>query len=434
MIISTLRKNALSCLVCALTISLLAACGGGGGGSGASTTSATTSTGSGSTPPPSNPPPGTTYGTTALCQGMITDKLAHPMTNVAKPALLGSYVDPKFGTTVRRITDVVAQFGGSYAKPVYSTMPAWNADETYLLLYVVGRGHVLLNGKTYAFIRNVNINSADIEHVYWSGTDPDALYYPNDTARTLNVYHPSTNTSEVVKTFGSSVSFGGDPIYGDWSTVVFGFQGGTSGILYNVNTGVQTSGAGSGTPRVSATGQLYVQGNKVYSVANNVLQRTMTLDTTEHGAIGKLANGQDFWAATQFDLSGTRNGNLIVYNLSTGVETAVIGEANGWDYPRTGTHVSAHAIHNPGWVAVSMTGNPSGQYYLDQEIALANVNDGTVCRVAHHRSAGQEGNIGYWAEPHVNISPSGTRMIFASDWYNGNTVDTYVIELPSYQP
>ena len=88
---------------------------------------------------------------------------------------------------------------------------------------------------------------------------------------------------------------------------------------------------------------------------------------------------------------------------------------------------------SPGWVAVSMTGNPSGQGYLDQEIALANVNTGVVCRVAHHRSYGQEGTIGYWAEPHVNISPSGTRMIFASDWNNGSTVDTYVVELPSYQ-
>jgi hypothetical protein len=81
-----------------------------------------------------------------------------------------------------------------------------------------------------------------------------------------------------------------------------------------------------------------------------------------------------------------------------------------------------------------MTGSPTGQRFLDQEIAIANVNNGVVCRVAHHRSAGQEGRIGYWAEPHVNISPRGTRMIFASDWNNGTTVDTYVVELPSYKP
>jgi hypothetical protein len=31
-------------------------------------------------------------------------------------------------------------------------------------------------------------------------------------------------------------------------------------------------------------------------------------------------------------------------------------------------------------------------------------------------------------------SPSGTRAVFASDWGNGGTVDTYVAELPSYRP
>ncbi|MBP7521280.1 MAG: hypothetical protein KA896_12675, partial [Leptothrix sp. (in: Bacteria)] len=73
------------------------------------------------------------------------------MTAVTKPTLLGSYTDPNFLTTVRRITDAKAQFNADYAKPVYSTMPAWNADETYLILYVPGQGHKLFNGKTYAF-------------------------------------------------------------------------------------------------------------------------------------------------------------------------------------------------------------------------------------------------------------------------------------------
>ncbi len=356
------------------------------------------------------------------------------MTALSKPARLVSYVDPKFGTAVRRITDVVAQFGGSYAKPVYSTMPAWNADETYLILYVVGQGHKLLNGKTYEVVRSLNISPADLEHVHWSATDPDALYYPSGSA--LKVYRPSTNTSTTLKTFSGSVSFGTDPIYGDWHSDVFGFSGGAGNILWRQSTLTQIAAASTGTPQVGATGSLYVQGAQVYATSTNVLLRTLIINTTEHAAIGMLANGQDFWASVQFDAISTTggNGNLIVTNLATGANSAVIGEANGWGYPRNGTHLSAHASKNPGWVAVSMTGNPAGQNFLDQEIALANVNTGTVCRVAHHRSAGSAGTIGYWAEPHVNISPRGTRMIFASDWNNGATVDTYVIELPGYQP
>jgi len=60
-----------------------------------------------------------------------------------------------------------------------------------------------------------------------------------------------------------------------------------------------------------------------------------------------------------------------------------------------------------------------------------------VCRLAHHRSTGklaQSGEYnGYLGEPHVTISPSGTRLLFGSDWYDSGSVDSYVIELPLYQ-
>ncbi len=36
---------------------------------------------------------------------------------------------------------------------------------------------------------------------------------------------------------------------------------------------------------------------------------------------------------------------------------------------------------------------------------------------------------GYFGEPHPVISPSGTLVIFSSDWYDSGSVDTYVIDL-----
>ncbi|MFT8131004.1 hypothetical protein, partial [Salmonella enterica] len=88
-------------------------------------------------------------------------------------------------------------------------------------------------------------------------------------------------------------------------------------------------------------------------------------------------------------------------------------------YPGTDTHISGHAFRAPGWVAVSSVGWG--------ELLLANVDTGTVCRVGHHRSPSGD----YWQEPHVNISPTGTRLLFGSDWGSG-AVDSYVVELPSY--
>ena len=92
-------------------------------------------------------------------------------------------------------------------------------------------------------------------------------------------------------------------------------------------------------------------------------------------------------------------------------------------YPPSTTHLSAVAHRNPGWVAVSVVGEPAGAGVLDGELLLANVDTGDVCRVGHHRSFGGEGRWGYWAEPHVVVSPTATRLLFGSDWGNGRTVE-----------
>jgi hypothetical protein len=38
----------------------------------------------------------------------------------------------------------------------------------------------------------------------------------------------------------------------------------------------------------------------------------------------------------------------------------------------------------------------------------------------------------YLGEPAVTLSLSGTRVLFSSDWYDSGSVDTFVVELPSF--
>ena len=152
--------------------------------------------------------------------------------------------------------------------------------------------------------------------------------------------------------------------------------------------------------------------------------------------VGQLANGHDTYNCVAFDPGpgGSGVGTLVVFDLTTGEDTVVIGQDAGYPCPPSGTHVSAVAHQAPGWVAVSVAGNDlDGQDVLDNELLLADTNTGVVCRVGHHRSHGRDGPQGYWAEPHASISPSGTRLLFASDRGGGATVDTYVVELPSYE-
>src|SRR5439155_1654290 len=87
-------------------------------------------------------------GAADLCQGLVKDKVSRSMTPLAKPALAQTVIDPQFGTTLRRITAVAAVGANPAIVPLYSTVSAWNADESRLILYHVGIGHELYAVRT----------------------------------------------------------------------------------------------------------------------------------------------------------------------------------------------------------------------------------------------------------------------------------------------
>jgi len=105
----------------------------------------------------------------------VNDLSARVMKPLAKPGYLQTAIDPSFGTTIRRISNAR---DGEQIRPMYSTVQAWNADESYMILYKRNSGHILLNGKTYESLRNLNdINPDDFENVFWDFNDPDIFYY-----------------------------------------------------------------------------------------------------------------------------------------------------------------------------------------------------------------------------------------------------------------
>jgi hypothetical protein len=163
-----------------------------------------------------------------------------------------------------------------------------------------------------------------------------------------------------------------------------------------------------------------------------VFQRTLDVAVPwEHASLGRGASGP-LYGAVDFD--GSPPGTLVVHAMRTGGKRPVISTDTGWPYPPSGTHVSGLARNgSPGWFAVSVVGQPPDTCVPCGELLLANADTGEVCRVAHHRSYAGWGRWGYWGEPHVVLSPSGTRLLFGSDWGDGSTVDTYVAELPAYQ-
>ncbi len=375
-----------------------------------------------------------------LCPGLVTDKLAHPMTAVAKPAVGQAVRDPQLGGTLRRITAAGPVSGSDTAiVPVYSTVSAWNADESLLLLYHVGRGHELYDGRTYRFLRSLPIAPNDVENVYWHATNPDVLYYLSGTS--LMRYRPSTGARETVRIFSSCsgpLSAGGDPTFTSWDSNVFGLKCGSTAFYYRVDSNtVSGSGTTSGEPPKPAPGgTLGVADGWVYDINRKALRRLDLANPYEHACPGRLASGRDVWATVAYDPgpAGSGVGSLVTFDLLSGASRVIVGPATGWPYPPTGTHVSTLAYRAPGWTFLSIVGSGIGAGVLDDELVLADASTGKVCRAAHHRSLGNDNTklaVPYWAEPHVVPSPTGTRAVFGSDWGGGSTVDTYALELPA---
>ena len=391
-----------------------------------------------------------------LCEGVVSDKKNYPMTQIKKPGYLEAVIDPQFGGTIRRITDIEAKASGEAAviKPMYSTVPAWNADETRLILWQRKRGHLLFDGKTYQFIKELDINPSDLEHVYWHATDPNLLFYPESRTQGsrfiehLMEFNIKTNTQKVVHDFtkdgisGYHFGFGGDPMYSSWDSNYFGFAAAEEDRQYftysrrdkAIGRTVKVNNAES-APMPSPNGKLFLHDGVVFDFKLNKVVDLGLNSAYEHSSIGQLANGEQKLFHVTFDPGRNDSvGAVVMHDLETAKYKVLVGPKNGYPYPPSGIHLSALALKNPGWVAVSLVGKGHGQKLLDNELLLVNANPGQeqVCRIAHHRSKGRNGEAGYWAEPHAVISPTATRVLFASDW-GDSSVDTYVVELPAYK-
>ena len=181
--------------------------------------------------------------------------------------------------------------------------------------------------------------------------------------------------------------------------------------------------------------------------------RKYLLPKPEHTAMGQLPNGHDAVFSSQYDALRNscdydRNGGvgaLVAQDVEAGSCQVFLGMSNGWGYPLSGIHPSALSQKNPGWVTTTTIGYDDLEYLengreapvLFSELTLtrADRDNPTTCRLAHVRTVGKKANRlgnyrdGYFGEPHAVMSPSGSRVLFNSDWYDSGTVDTYAINL-----
>jgi hypothetical protein len=234
---SLARRYSGALLLWAIT-GLLVACGGGGG----------EPTPAGLTDGGIHAPPTTgTYAYNTFMPGAA-----------AFPAVGGTYTDPVFGTTIKRLSNVI---GNANIDDIYSKHQA-NANGT------------LSFQRTLEGVNVINVNTGAIVHIdqpkgvaefemHWDALDPDKYYYFSGTS--LVRRNLAAQTSSVIKDFGPEVT----------TAVFLSFVGSTGTITRSAGSFVGDGFVAGSTIIVNGT----ASNNGIYTI-NTVTELVITVDIT----------------------------------------------------------------------------------------------------------------------------------------------------------
>ena len=110
-----------------------------------------------------------------------------------------SYVDPVFGTTIRRLTN---NFPSQSYSDIYGTNGWWNADSTRFYHRTGGGSWAVLDTATGAVVR-ANVPSSSGGFVQFDPVDPNVYYYISGV--NLRQYNIATGADTVLKAFPATL-------------------------------------------------------------------------------------------------------------------------------------------------------------------------------------------------------------------------------------
>jgi len=372
------------------------------------------------------------------------------------PVAGGTYVDPVFETTIKRLTDSTAS---ARIVPEYSQSSSFNLDDTYIVLrHGEGGGYHLYdaNGK---HLRGLPLP----REPRWSRINPHWLYGHN--GRQIRRLDVSTGQSvNIGPSFPDGISFGngqGDLSDDDRIAIVRGeryvsiFDLANSTQLAEVDVAGLNSGFDYAT--VAKDGTSFIigfftpgsgrgRGVEQFSADGNFMAQ-LTNGQSPHGAMGRDLNGSPVFFFTNSSTSPQQppgcDSGIVKVTLDGAARRACLLELP-WGM---GRHMSGHG--SDGWVYVS-TYQPGARpepaaasdlnatdddnwHVYTNEILRIRADGSLVQRLAHHRSRANS----YWLEPHANISISGRMLVYGSDFqqqeHNGYA-DTYLLDLALITP
>ncbi|MBI2566983.1 MAG: PKD domain-containing protein [Candidatus Schekmanbacteria bacterium] len=383
----------------------------------------------------------------------VSDGQSHPPSDyytMTPPSRGASYVDPAFGTSVKRLSDALATTSSlssgslTYVVNEYSSMSAFNSDSSRLLLQ--HDSYCALYDGNGNYVRDLPFSINSGSEPRWSRLNPDVLYFISGNQ--LRSYNVSSTVNTLVHAFTEYAQISGkgeSDISADGDHFVFA---GDNRYIFVYQISTDTKGAVLDTAGQGGFDQLYL------SASNYVVVGWYATGTTRyHGvelytqnmafvrnlarALGHMDIGRDttgadvlIWASSA-DPQPLCNNGVVKIRLSDGLQTCLL--SLDWSLA---IHVSAP---DNGGFAIVDTYAPSDPdpritwpAYTNELLQVKLDGSGTS-RLAHHRSRPLND---YLYQPKPSVSPDGTKVAYSSNFglqdtlgYPTNYSDVYLVSL-----
>ena len=368
------------------------------------------------------------------------------------PGIGGSFVDPIFGSTIRRLTNEIGQHSES---EIYSKNGYYNADGT-VVHHRSPSGHTLLNTTTGQIVRSgvaFNFDSS------FAPDNADLWYHFAWGDASLYRYSVSTGTRTLVKTFpGALGELGGSVDWIDRSGryMVLRIAGAirvwdkATDTLY-AGSIPSSAGSGGGWVGISPDGNYVItstpptssQSWRINHATHSVSTSPVTFWTLcgGHGDLVSASNGKTYFVTFDCHTTGSVYAVDVSLPQSAGNVSQQLSQnrklvqlASWADVDGHFSGVSKGALQD--WTFMSIESGDDGFTSLltgwrpyKQELMMANVVTGEVRRLAHHRSRGLE--TSYYAQPRVNASWTGNVIGWTSNFGSSGSgyADLYVMPI-----
>ena len=405
-------------------------------------------------------------------------KVNPTMPTLAKPAKGAVLKEPNFNTCLVRATDHAAEPPSTFARNDYSRRQAFNADNTYFIVYSNDGWWHLYDANTLKHLRalspkvaNANVSSAyhmagDAEP-QWHPTNPNILYYlpTNGGMRVLSL-DVRTNTHSVAADFNGKLPSWASSAAHVWTKSegspsadarYWGFQVEDSNfrllgyIVWDMQenrlVGSRQDSSRPDHSSMSASGRWYITSSDTtgtWAWSRDFSQKKKLHAKSEHSDMAFGPASQDYYVSVDYQSSA---GDVFFTDVDACPAVAA-SATSATVCPRTvlfpsyvngataAMHFSGKGFNKPGWMvwstyASSASRDGSRPWFTNKIYAVELKANPRVYALAYTRRAESAG--GYWSEPHATVSRDFTRIAFNSNWgvNDANNIDTYIVHIPS---